>query len=835
MSITGAGSGGQSLITENLLGSQGINTQELIAALLQSYEQPEIDLENQQGQLQAQVNDYQAINSAVQALEKAAAGLSTITATSNWANQATSSNPDVATATASPTTPTGSVSFTVSQLATNDTLISSGSVANTSQVVTSATTFLLSQASGLGFSELVAGSGLGVGSHSIQVTQASQGAQATGTSAVASSTTISTSNDTLDVTVNGTAETYTLASGTYTPSQLAQAVAQASGGALQATVNAAGDLVVTTTAQGAAASIQVTGGTALGALGLSTMGAANQGVNAHVVVDGTENVIGNSTTGPITAGATFSLTSGSGGTIQATVGSGGSINAGSTTATNVSTGNQTLAEIVANINAANAGVSASAIDTSSGYVLELSSSASGSANDLTIDTGAFSSSSLGNLSTAQAGQNAIIDIGGNSADQVTSSSNQVSGLLPGLTVDLQSTSASLVTITTAPDANAVATSVQGLVNAANSVLSAIAKYASYDPQTNVAGPLFGSPQLEQLQQGILSTFADATGTSTLDTQAIGITLNKDGTLSFDQSTFESAMQANPQQVEALFAQGGTFTPSASAYQGDVSLVYASDQTQQGSYAVDVTQSASQATDLGAVLSSGAVSASETLSISMNGLSAKYTTTAGESLSAIADALNQAFGAAGMPLSAQVVDGGDQLELISAHYGSDTSFSVSTTNTATGTTGLAGSSGSATFTGTNVEGTIGGQSATGTGRILATSPESPGTAGLTLEVTASGITSSTNIGSFVYQPGLAQQLQSFSDQMSNPSNGSITEVINGLNQQSTGLNSQIDFWQQIVAQEKQILTQEFDNLQVQLISLQNQGNALTAALNGLPAA
>jgi flagellar hook-associated protein 2 len=835
MSITGAGSGGQSLITENLLGSQGINTQELIAALLQSYEQPETDLENQQGQLQAQVNDYQAINSAVQALEKAAAGLSTITATSNWANQATSSNPDVATATASPTTPTGSVSFTVSQLATNDTLISSGSVANTSQVVTSATTFLLSQASGLGFSELVAGSGLGVGSHSIQVTQASQGAQATGTSAVASSTTISTSNDTLDVTVNGTAETYTLASGTYTPSQLAQAVAQASGGALQATVNAAGDLVVTTTAQGAAASIQVTGGTALGALGLSTMGAANQGVNAHVVVDGTENVIGNSTTGPITAGATFSLTSGSGGTIQATVGSGGSINAGSTTATNVSTGNQTLAEIVANINAANAGVSASAIDTSSGYVLELSSSASGSANDLTIDTGAFSSSSLGNLSTAQAGQNAIIDIGGNSADQVTSSSNQVSGLLPGLTVDLQSTSASLVTITTAPDAKAVATSVQGLVNAANSVLSAIAKYASYDPQTNVAGPLFGSPQLEQLQQGILSTFADATGTSTLDTQAIGITLNKDGTLSFDQSTFESAMQANPQQVEALFAQGGTFTPSASAYQGDVSLVYASDQTQQGSYAVDVTQSASQATDLGAVLSSGAVSASETLSISMNGLSAKYTTTAGESLSAIADALNQAFGAAGMPLSAQVVDGGDQLELISAHYGSDTSFSVSTTNTATGTTGLAGSSGSATFTGTNVEGTIGGQSATGTGRILATSPESPGTAGLTLEVTASGITSSTNIGSFVYQPGLAQQLQSFSDQMSNPSNGSITEVINGLNQQSTGLNSQIDFWQQIVAQEKQILTQEFDNLQVQLISLQNQGNALTAALNGLPAA
>jgi flagellar hook-associated protein 2 len=835
MTIASASDSGQSLITENLLGNQGINTQELIAALLQSYEQPEIDLENQQNQFQGQAKDYQTINSAVQALEKAAAALSTVSATSGWANQATSSDTSVATATASPTTPAGSVSFTVSQLAENDTLISSATVSNTSEVVTSATTLLLSQASSLGFSELTSGSGLGTGSHTIDVTQASAGAQTTGTSTVASSTTISSSNDTLDVTVNGTAKTYTLASGTYTPAQLAQALEQASGGTLQASVNASGYMVVTTTAQGSAASIQVTGGTALSALGLSTMSSANQGVNAHVVVDGTENVIGNSTTGPITAGAAFSLTSGDGGTIEATVGSGGSINAGSTTATNVSTGNQTLAEVVSNINAADAGVSASAIDTSSGYVLELSASASGASNDLTIDTSAFSGSSLGNLTTAQAGQDAVIDVGGNSADQVTSSSNQVTGLLPGLTINLASTSSSLVTVTTAPDAKSIATQVQSLVDAANSVLSDIAKYASYDPQTNVAGPLFGSPQLEQLQQGILSIFADATGSSNIDAPSVGITLNKNGTLSFDQSTFEAEMQAEPQQVEALFTQGGAFSPSSSAYQGDVSLVYASNQTQQGSYAVDVTQSATQASDLGAVLSSGTVSEAETLTISMNGSSAKYTTTAGESLSSIADALNQLFGQANMPLSAQVVDGGDQLELVSAHYGTGASFSVTSTNTATGTTGLAGSSGSAAFTGTNVEGTIGGQSATGTGRILATSPTSTGTAGLTLEVTATGITSSTNIGSFVYEPGLAQQVQSFADQMSNATNGSITEVINGLNQQSTGLNSQISFWQQIVSQEKQILTQEFDNLQVQLISLQNQGNALTAALNGLPGA
>ena len=73
----------------------------------------------------------------------------------------------------------------------------------------------------------------------------------------------------------------------------------------------------------------------------------------------------------------------------------------------------------------------------------------------------------------------------------------------------------------------------------------------------------GSAVVEGLQQQILSIVGSVSGTSTLgDSADVGITLNSDGTLSFDQDAFESAYSANPKAVAALFTQGATFTPSA---------------------------------------------------------------------------------------------------------------------------------------------------------------------------------------------------------------------------------------------------------------------------------
>ena len=95
-----------------------------------------------------------------------------------------------------------------------------------------------------------------------------------GSSALASTVTIPSGGQTLAVTSAGVASTYTIPAGTYTPAQLASAVQSSSSGALTASVNSSGALVIAASDAQAASSLTVTGGTALGVLGLSASSSA---------------------------------------------------------------------------------------------------------------------------------------------------------------------------------------------------------------------------------------------------------------------------------------------------------------------------------------------------------------------------------------------------------------------------------------------------------------------------------------------------------------------------------------------------------------------------------
>lgn len=821
---------------ESLIWNQvmpGFNPQAIISAMMQSYEQPIIDLQNQQQQIAAQVADYQQVNTDMLALQSAADAISS---PNGWgAMQASSSDSSVATATTSNGAQAGSVTFVASQLASADMLASSGTVPSTSSTVTTASNLLLSQASALGFSAL-ASSGLSLGSHSVTVEEASQAAVAIGSGDVeATGASISSTNDTVTINLNGTNYTITIANGSYSGASLLSAIQSAIATAglsssLKAGFGAGGQIILATVDQGSSQKLQVTGGSSLGALGLAVMSSAAQGANAVVNVDGTTNTL--TTVAP---GATYALSSGSGGSMLATIEASSAqsyvnsslVSVGTTTATDVSTGNGSLAAVVQAINSAGVGFSAAAVQTSSGYQLELSANSTGAASDITVSPTAFSSSSLGSLVTVTAGQDAVVNLGGAGGPEVTSSTNTFSGLLPGVNVTLSSTSTSPVTVTVSADASAAAKKVKSLVDAANTVLSDIQKYAGYDAATKTAGPLMTSGVLQGLTQEVLSIVAQAgAGTPLGSLMAAGVGLTSNGTstqLSFDQTTFDSAYNANPAAVGQLFSQGGSFSPSSAAYTGEVSLVSAGTNTQPGTYAVTITHSATQATDNGATLSSGSVSAAETLTVTMAGKSVQYTTYAGESLSQIATGLNQAFSGMGLQLGAQVASSGTNLQILSDSYGSSQSFTVSSTNTASGTTGLSGS-----FTGSDVAGTIGGQAATGAGQFLTASSGSP-LDGMMLQVTVPGITSSTNVGSFTYAEGAAARYSQLADSMSNPVTGQIGYVISGLHQDSQSLNPEISFYQQIASNEQQMLNQEFTTLLGMVSSLHNQSSFLTSFL------
>jgi flagellar hook-associated protein 2 len=809
----------------------GLNTQSIISAEMAVYEQPLTNLQTEQSTINTKIADYQAINTQLLSLQQSADALADPSAF-NEAYAASSSASSVASASVTSGTQTGSLTFAVDQLAVGSTQISAGTVASPNDIVTSGALLVGSGGAALGITSMAAGTGLATGEHDIDVTQSSSGATVSGTSPLAASTTIGASNDQLDVTVNGAAQTITLASGTYTQSQLAQAVEQASGGGLTASAAASGPLSIATAQQGSSSSLQVTGGSALSALGLSA-GSAVVGTDGVVSVDGTSTTVsdisGSGTTSVV-------LNSGTGGTV--TVGISGGLSAGSMTADNVSVGDGSLQSVVSAINNAGVGVTANALEVgANSYALELTSNGTGTGSSTTIDSQAFTASGLGSLLTTTAAQNAVVSVGGTGGYQVTSQTNALSGLLPGITINLASVSSTPVTVTVTPDGSTVAGNVQSLVTAANQLLSTLSTDTAYNTQTKTAGPLNGDPSLTSLAQQVLSAVGEAVGRSGAGSdgtagESAGLAITSQGTITFNQTAFEAAYAKDPAGVQSMFTEGGTFAAALPAYAGQVSVAGATDGTSPGSYAIAVTQSAQQAVDTGSstwASSASALSQAESYTVTGGSATATYAATAGETLADVVNGMNGALAAAGIDASAALVGsaGNYQVQLASAAYGSAATFQVA----ASGSDQLGLTSGGSTYTGTDVAGTINGLTAVGSGQELSSYNSGDNANGLVVQVTTSGITSATALGTVTYAPGFGQGLAHIATTASLAPNGIIPVTIAGLQGTLAEVGSEISMQQQLVATQQAALTTEFTNMETTLSQLQSESSFLNQAFGG----
>jgi flagellar hook-associated protein 2 len=697
----------------------------------------------------------------------------------------------------------------VDSLAQADSEISAGSVSSETAQITSGPLLVAVGGGALGIGTL-ASSNLAVGNHTIAVTQASAGASLTATSAPAASTTITTgSNDTLTYDLDGTAESLTIPAGTYTPATLAAAVQTASGGQLTAAVNSSGDLVVSTTAQGSGTSLQITGGDAAAALGFSaTPSATATGTDGTVTVDGVANDLTN-----FSPGQAVTLNGADGATVSATFT--GPLTVGSLTTAEVNTGNGSLQSVVSAINGAGLGISASAV---------------------TIATNAFSGA--GALTTVTAAADAAITVGnGPGSFEVTNSSNSITGLMPGVTLNLlQANPGNQTTISLQPDGQTMADTVQSLVTAANQLITDLNTATAYTPSNTssgssstagVAGPLLGDPTAQSLLASVLSAIGDQAGVSSSGSSGlVGITMNENGTLSFNANTFAQAYDDNPTQVANTFLTGGSSSSSL------MSFYESTDATAVGNYQVNVTQAASQATDTGAAVTAGAVTTAETLTVSSGGTSANYTTTAGEPLDDIVTGLNQAFAAQNLAMNASVVNGA--LVLNSMAYGSASSFTVTSTASGAGTTGLASATSTPqTFTGTDVQGTINGQAATGTGQLLLGAANTSAQGLLVLvNATPTQLASDegTVNGTINYQPGIAQALATVAYGAANPGTGTVANAITGEQSEMSNINTQIANWNPILQEQQTQLQNQYDAMETSLASLKTTQNALTEYFN-----
>jgi flagellar hook-associated protein 2 len=800
--------------------ASGIDSSEIVAELMQVAAQPQASLQTQLNSASTVLTSYQNLTSDVATLQAAS---DTLESPSGWQAWIPNSTTGDATATAGAGAIGGSITFAVDALAQADSMISSGNVTSETSQITSGPLLVAVGGGGLGIGTL-SSSNLSIGNHTIAVTQASAAASLTGASAPAATTTVVTgSNDTLSYTLGTQPETLTLPAGTYTPATLAAAVQSASGGNLIASVNTAGNIVISTVAQGSSQTLQINASSASSVLGFGTAPTASaKGTDGIVTVDGTANTLND-----FTPGTAVTLNGANGATVAATFA--GALTVGSLTAAEVNTGNGSLQSVVSAINSSGTGISASAVTTGTNqYNLSVQSTSSGAANTINIAPGAFSG--LGQLTTVDAAQDSRITVGtGPGAFAVTNDSNTITGLMPGVTIDLQAAdSGQETTISLQPDGTTMASTVQSLVTAANKLITDLNTATAYTQSTGAttsgtAGPLLGDPTAQALLNSVLSAVSGAVGlNSSGSAAALGITMNTDGTLSLDTATFAAAYDANPTQVTNTFIAGGSSSNPLMAY------YESSDATAPGQYQVEVTQAATQATDAAAAGSGDPVTTPETLTIGSAGATATYTTTTGESLSAIAAGLNQAFATEDVGVNATVANGA--LVLTNMAYGSASSMTVSSTASGPGTTGLASAAGtSQTFTGSDVQGTINGHAATGTGQLLLGATGSSAQ-GLLVQVSATAAQLAAGGGelasTITYSPGISQALAQVSYAAGNPANGTLVNAIAGQQSEMTNLSTQIADWNPILQAQQAQLQTEYDAMETSLATLKSTQTYLT---------
>lgn len=249
-------------------------------------------------------------------------------------------------------------------------------------------------------------------------------------------------------------------------------------------------------------------------------------------------------------------------TRDATVGTGNlAITVGSTTLSiDIAAPKNTLTDIRDAINAAagGKGLAASIVTGDDGAHLVLTSLSGGSANAITVtasggDDG-LSALNYGNGSTT--GMNQLVAAGDAQVkvDGVlkTSSSNTITDLVDGLTLNLTAASPGTTTqMKIATDTAAQLTAVKSFVEKYNAALSAINTTTSYNSSTKVAAALNG----DAMVRGTSRQLRDLISDNVVDLKAMGITIAKDGSLTLSDSDFTSAMAKDSSALTRVFGSG----------------------------------------------------------------------------------------------------------------------------------------------------------------------------------------------------------------------------------------------------------------------------------------
>ena len=247
----------------------------------------------------------------------------------------------------------------------------------------------------------------------------------------------------------------------------------------------------------------------------------------------------------------------------------GVFTAGMAAAVNVTVGaGDSLAQVAAKINDSGSGVVATVLSDASGERLMLRSKETGALSGFRItaadDDGANDNAGLSRLAfdlaaptvgmaanSFQAGQDAKAMVNGIA---VTSSKNQLTDTIPGMTITLTELTTTDATVTSTLDKTAMTKNIQEFVDAYNAVNTLLGESTKYDDKTKTRGDLQGDSTTVGLRNSIRSVLTGGvTGGAFSSLSSIGISLGRDGNLTVNGSKLSASLD-KLDDVKKLFIQ-----------------------------------------------------------------------------------------------------------------------------------------------------------------------------------------------------------------------------------------------------------------------------------------
>lgn len=519
---------------------------------------------------------------------------------------------------------------------------------------------------------------------------------------------------------------------------------------------------------------------------------------------------------------------------------------GSPTIITIDDSNNSLTGLRDAINNADAGVKASIINDGSAdspYRLVITSETSGTTGEMTISS-ALSGGTTPTFSTMQVAQDAILTLGeGEGGITVTKSSNKITDLIPGVTLNLVTTTDTdeTVTINVENNTDGITEDLRDFVEQYNNLLDYISTNSSYNASTSTSGVLFSDSTLSgiqsELNNKLFSQVSGLSQTITLLSQLGITTKSTDGTLEIDEDMLSDAIEdSGLEQLKRLFSTVGDATNSS------VSLVSATEKTQASpaaGYAIEITAVAARARVTMGIAQADILTQDEEIEI--NGET--ITLTAGMTAAQVVAEINEYTAKTGVTASRTDINGdgtGGYLTLTRVGYGSSGTITVQsnvssqsgTVTSGIGTTEItqsnaAGEAGTGTGTvGADVQGTINGEPATGRGQKLTGNEGNETTDGLCIKITGK---TPGSYGTITITKGVGTILSDYLDFVTD-SDGTIDAMKDEIQTNIDRMKEEIADLEELMTTKRERLVAKYTAMESALSALKNQGSYLTSMLS-----